>query len=1127
MNIFKSIKNYFKNLNYFKKLSVIGGGIFSIFLIMSLSLSLSALLPVKSIIIKSKNMNYDTKEQGAWRVVETINWTDGGKAELVFDINSIIKSSYSKTNVLLVLDISSTMNEGRYLVDDIYKSKLDIMKDSTKNLIDTLLNDQNNSVGLITFDSDARVISNLSKDKDSLISSVDALTAEGLTNYYQALVKADEVFSNSEIDSNDRNVVLFLTDGYPVKDTPNEVGQYKYMKSKYPNIVFNAVSYEMGNNITNEIKRISDNQFVATVDNLYDVLYDASIDPLKYDEFVITSPVDTNYFTVDKSRITNTIGKVEVDDNSKITIDLSNQVLRAGKKEKIVVGLNLKDSLLNKGGIYPTLTGTNIVSKINDNSENVDETGMPVINDSYKVTYDANIPLGCVLSGNVPDVENHTVNTTVRKSDNSISCNGYLFKGWKVASYLTKDDDDKDVYKEVDMINNDDFKMPEANITVRGEWSKLSLNKSMDGTISKVPTLYSIMEDQAVPDNVKSEFVSSSSGISFWAQPSDTNGKGVYQFTSSDREPGENIYYYRGDIDNNNVLFANICWKIVRTTETGGVKLLYNGKPTADGKCTATGEDTTIGKSKFNEKSNSPADAGYMYGERYETKRFYSAWYRLEGLTIKYKSSMSETQFYYSDTVTWDGEKYILDNPGETQLWSSNYRNLEDKYTCFSDQTSCTEVYSITYSFSFATDYVILKNGNTKEKIVDKWSKINYVFGNDVSWDGKKYTLTDTIEVSPLNITKKDKYYYSYSCLSTDLSCDTIYYFVTDAWDSTYYFLSYLTFTDGEDIEKVKEKMYSNVNDSIVKGHIDSWYENNLLPYTNYLEDTIWCNRRKSLTDDADNINGLSCFNQNDKLTTMNGLKYPIALLTYYEYTIIGEPKLVALTLTTSFYNDYVSIYSSSRDSYQCELYSMYIVPSVSLKKGIKVARGSGTTDDPYQLKIGHSITLNDATGDIVSNKRALSGEKVTLNSVSGYYKVLGFTINGEEVTGDSFVMPDKNVVITNILTKKLEDIGTAEFESEHNPYPNGMTTPKVYGEKTFEGAEKITVTIDYQTESVNYDYINIYDANGNDISGKLGGTTRTTKTFTFSGNYIKITFRTDDSGNDYYGFKATVKAVG
>ena len=37
------------------------------------------------------------------------------------------------------------------------------------------------------------------------------------------------------------------------------------------------------------------------------------------------------------------------------------------------------------------------------------------------------------------------------------------------------------------------------------------------------------------------------------------------------------VYYYKDDVQNNNVLFGGFCWKIVRTTETGGVKLLYNG----------------------------------------------------------------------------------------------------------------------------------------------------------------------------------------------------------------------------------------------------------------------------------------------------------------------------------------------------------------------------------------------------------------------------------------------------------------------------------------------------------------------------------------------------------------------
>ena len=93
---------------------------------------------------------------------------------------------------------------------------------------------------------------------------------------------------------------------------------------------------------------------------------------------------------------------------------------------------------------------------------------------------------------------------------------------------------------------------------------------------------------------------------------SGTNG--IYTTTATvDNVP---VYYYRGDADkvNNNIIFNNMCWKMIRTTETGGIKLIYNGTPT-DGKCeTQTGETTQIGTSKFNEKYDDNAYIGYMYG---------------------------------------------------------------------------------------------------------------------------------------------------------------------------------------------------------------------------------------------------------------------------------------------------------------------------------------------------------------------------------------------------------------------------------------------------------------------------------------------------------------------------------
>lgn len=52
---------------------------------------------------------------------------------------------------------------------------------------------------------------------------------------------------------------------------------------------------------------------------------------------------------------------------------------------------------------------------------------------------------------------------------------------------------------------------------------------------------------------------------------------GLYTGEGSDTYANK-VYYYKGNVQNNNVLFGGFCWKIVRTTETGGVKIVYNGK---------------------------------------------------------------------------------------------------------------------------------------------------------------------------------------------------------------------------------------------------------------------------------------------------------------------------------------------------------------------------------------------------------------------------------------------------------------------------------------------------------------------------------------------------------------------
>ncbi|MBR3145858.1 MAG: hypothetical protein IKF47_01205 [Bacilli bacterium] len=62
---------------------------------------------------------------------------------------------------------------------------------------------------------------------------------------------------------------------------------------------------------------------------------------------------------------------------------------------------------------------------------------------------------------------------------------------------------------------------------------------------------------------------------------------GAHQDSMDPSKSTEDIYHFYGStaakgteiLNKNNVLFADKCWQMIRTTDTGGVKLLYNGEP--------------------------------------------------------------------------------------------------------------------------------------------------------------------------------------------------------------------------------------------------------------------------------------------------------------------------------------------------------------------------------------------------------------------------------------------------------------------------------------------------------------------------------------------------------------------
>ena len=250
----------------------------------------------------------------------------------------------------------------------------------------------------------------------------------------------------------------------------------------------------------------------------------------------------------------------------------------------------------------------------------------------------------------------------------------------------------------------------ETSLDTQGQSFDLQLGGSC--TNQAPQAIINTISQNAVLDNTRSDFVTNSNGVQFSAVSSNTNGKGLYirAGTQNDAHP---ILYYRGAVDNNNVLFAGFCWKIVRTTSTGGTKLIYNGLPsgTNSDQCTnTTGTATQLAStSKFNSNPNSPADVGYMYGTRYTYQSI----------------SMTSISDVYMYGTGYDENTHKLVTTNAKNFagtdWGTYYNQLSNNhYTCFNTSGECNQVYYIYYTNSSTAYYVTIPSGKTISGMLDE-----------------------------------------------------------------------------------------------------------------------------------------------------------------------------------------------------------------------------------------------------------------------------------------------------------------------------------------------------------------------------------------------------------------------
>ncbi len=130
-------------------------------------------------------------------------------------------------------------------------------------------------------------------------------------------------------------------------------------------------------------------------------------------------------------------------------------------------------------------------------------------------------------------------------------------------------------------------------------------------------------------------------------------------------------YYFRGNVQNNYVRFAGMCWRIVRITGDGSIKLALYDYSSAS--CTNTGNDLAFARysgttytTKFNENSNDNAYVGFMYGTPNSTT--YAATHAninkstiLKNLETWYKAKLTSYTDKLADTI-WCNDKSTVKN---------------------------------------------------------------------------------------------------------------------------------------------------------------------------------------------------------------------------------------------------------------------------------------------------------------------------------------------------------------------------------------------------------------------------------------------------------------------------------
>lgn len=199
-------------------------------------------------------------------------------------------------------------------------------------------------------------------------------------------------------------------------------------------------------------------------------------------------------------------------------------------------------------------------------------------------------------------------------------------------------------------------------------------------------------------------------------------------------------YYYRGNVSNNYVRFADKYWRIVRINGDRTIRVIYDGTSAHANGYSST--DRQLGTSTFNRNADDNMYVGYMYGEKGEivedTSQYgTTSWTNTSSYYVskEYTFNESNKTFALKDPVavlttdlTTDYIGYYTTN---STVSFSNYRDLIKITAITAGDEKATIGYARLYTVSTSKEAAQTNTNSSTIKIyLDDWYKTN-ILGTD------------------------------------------------------------------------------------------------------------------------------------------------------------------------------------------------------------------------------------------------------------------------------------------------------------------------------------------------------------------------------------------------------------